>query len=507
MSGCFILILFLLTALSAEADGTDPGVAAGSFRDLTESGVSLLFRDTGPGAVSVDIRGNPEKDHPAFDIRGRKGAAVSIAFPSLGAGWSARAWNGPGTWRPLTVRAAAIGIETRLVFRRDREVVELLPPPSHPTHRASDYTYSEYTAFMAGLPSDPRLTVSQIGLSVQNRPITRVIFDDTNSVMKPGMKPTAVFLIRQHGDEWPTSYVFEGMIDHLLGRNGRQPTARETGQMRWIFYTMVNPDGTCFDQRYNANGVDLNRDWGRIGPDPQQEPETLAVQTDLENLPWQDSIRLVGDHHGWWGSPDGGFRYDDGGPPASVPHAVYLESVKDTERYTLYEPNVSDWYENGGQDGMARVELFRWKGWVVHTVEYDRSTRDENLLRDQGAHCIAATCDTAYALSIPSGTIRLGMHVPLFVDEDDQNQDPHSMQTVDVTLFDWATKDIEVVTLLETGIDTGEFLPMTNIYTAPGVRKPFNGVLQTRIGSVVLALYTDPDLAFDSCFAGALIVP
>lgn len=80
----------------------------------------------------------------------------------------------------------------------------------------------------------------------------------------------------------------------------------------WIVPTM-NPDGTALDQRHNANGVDLNRNfavnwaplgepgnWQYGGPDAASEPETIAmsdlgalIQPDLVLWYHQDLYRIT----------------------------------------------------------------------------------------------------------------------------------------------------------------------------------------------------------------------
>jgi hypothetical protein len=276
--------------------------------------------------------------------------------------------------------------------------------------------------------------------------------------------------------------------------------------VRWIIYPLVNPDGVVLNQRYNASGVDLNRNWSAEGPQAWQEPEVFLVQNDLANLPYQNSMRVFGDHHGWWSKDDGGYRYDDGGNPAHVTHAAYLEDVKDTDRYTEYEPMVWDWNENGGQDGMSRVELYHWKGWIGHTPEYYTGTRDENDLRTAGARYMQAMHNTSYALAITSPTVQIGQAVPLFADEDDQNLDPFTSETISTLVGDWVTNDREYAFLVETGPNTGEFFS-NSLLTGSGPQQNFDGVLQTVPRSYVVGYYRDPDLSNDRSFAGARIVP
>jgi len=503
------LVIFLLfcpvmiAAMAAEDVRTN---SAHGFRDLTESGAGLDFHETGPSEAVLSFLEDPRTHRPVFEIRGLVGDQIVITCSGLAPGWTARAWTGPGAWRAIPVRASVFGQELRLVFQRSRELIELFPPDCNRS-RASGYSYNDFLNYVGSLPVDPRLTVSVIGNSVMDRPIYKVLFDDLDARMPPSMKRTVVIFIRQHGDEWPPGFILEGMLDYLLGLNGWQPDAEVTDEVRWIIYPLVNPDGAFLDQRYNANGVDLNRDWSGNGPQSWQQPETNFIQSDLASSPYQDSIRVFGDHHGWWSYGDGGYRYDDGGYPALVTHAAYLEAVKDTHRYTAYEPMVFDWYENGGQDGMARVELYRWKGWLGHTPEYYSGTRDENDLRTAGARYMQAMRDTVYALDIDVPTVKIGSSVPFFVDEDDQNLSPVVAETIEVIVGDWVTGDRERVTLVETGLDSGEFTLSPGLPTSGGTMIRFDGILQTVPGSYAVGYYKDPDLVNDQCFAGTRIVP
>jgi len=500
-----LCLAFIPAAIAAAADGTPP-VSARDFIDLTESGRALAFSDAGPGVVQVGVLADPYLEPPAMEIRGPIGDAVILAIPSAGPGWTARAYTGPGAWRSLPLEVSASGARVTVILGRGRETVELFPPGFRPA-RATDYTYSDFNSYIGGLPADPALTITVLGSSVQDRPIYKIVFDDTSARMRANMKRTMVVLIRQHGDEWPCSFVLEGMLDYLLGRSGWQPDPAVTEQMRFVFYPLVNPDGVVLGQRYNANGIDLNRDWSASGPQAAQQPETFLIQSDMAALPFPNSVRVGGDHHGWPYYDDGGYRYDDGGWPASVSHPVYLESLKDTLRYTQYEPMVWDWEENGGQTGMARVALNHWKSWVIHTVEYYTGSRDENDLRTAGARYVQSMRDTAYALAFSVSKVSIGQPLPLLVDEDDQNLDPYLVETVQVMVADWITRDVERVTLTETGANTGEFVLSPGLMTGSGAPQNFDGVLQTVPGSYAVGRYIDPDLPLDRCFAGAAVRP
>ncbi len=477
--------------------------AVDRYRDLTESGTTLTFTEEG-GRVRVGIDGEPAAIRPAFELRAAVGERVHLRFPDLPAGWSARALVGPGTWRALRLDDRPGGAELTVEVARERELIELVPPGGSPV-AASGYSYGEYTAYLAGLPSDPRIALSELGLSVQGRAINKLIFDDPAGGFPPAHKRTMVVLIRQHGDEWASSFVFEGMLDFLLGLRSTQPAREITRTTRWVFYPLVNPDGIVLDQRWNANGVDLNRDWSATGPTGSQQPEVFLIQTDIGALPGQP--RSAGDHHGWSTGVDGGFLNSDGGLPVGATHPAYLEGVADTAFYTAYEPAVFDWTENSGQNGMSRVELYHWLDWVVHTPEYDGGPRDEEALRLTGERYIQAMYDALHGVGfVDAGggllrQIRVGDDLFVEVDDLDQNVDPGAVESVVVALRDRLTGDRETVTLAESAPDSGIFVLAAAIPTVAGPVVPQDGILQTAVGARVTAQYIDADRPLDNSLA------
>ncbi len=498
-------ILILISVCGGLAAATLPADSApGRYVDLTESGSLLRFVEA-PSETRVELTGDPTVDRPAFEVRARRGERLRFRFPGLGESWGARAWDGPGSWRELRTAAHPGGLVVEFLALRDREVVELVPT-DRALMTASGYTYTEYTNYIAALPTDSRLVLTELGQSVQGRPIHKIVFDDPVGSLPASRKRTMVILVRQHGDEWACSFVFEGMLDFLLGRRATQPQREITRGTRWIFYPLINPDGVVLDQRWNANGVDLNRDWGATGPTVDQEPEVFLVQSDLGALP-TGRPRSAGDHHGWSSGVDGGFRSSDGGLPVGVTHEAYLESVADTNFYTAYEPAVFDWIENGGQDGMARVELYHWLDWVVHTPEYDGGLRDEEALRLTGERYIQAMFDALHGVTFldsMGGLVRqfaVGDDLFVEVDDLDENEDPRAVETVRVSVRDRQTGDRENLLLTETGVDTGIFVLAAPIPTSSDPVVAQDGTLQTQSGARITAQYTDDDRPLDNSLA------
>jgi protein MpaA len=117
--------------------------------------------------------------------------------------------------------------------------------------------------------------VRRIGTSVQDRPIRAYHLGD------PEAKHTAVVIGSMHGNEQAGMAVVDALHD------GR-PLA---GVDLWVVPT-VNPDGVAADDRHNAHGVDLNRNFGHqwapltgeyySGPKAFSEPESRALKRFLD---------------------------------------------------------------------------------------------------------------------------------------------------------------------------------------------------------------------------------
>lgn len=137
----------------------------------------------------------------------------------------------------------------------------------------------------AGLPlvQDPIVQTESIGMSVQGRPIlaTRI----------GGGSLAVAFVGDTHGaPESATDTLMVTAINYFQSHISEVP-AGETA----YFIPTLNPDGLADGTRFNADGVDLNRNWGTAnwntnayepsgltpgagGPQPFSEPETRAMR-------------------------------------------------------------------------------------------------------------------------------------------------------------------------------------------------------------------------------------
>ncbi len=121
-----------------------------------------------------------------------------------------------------------------------------------------------------------------IGYSVQGKPITASYF---------GIGPKKILLIgAMHGSESNTGKMLTNWVGYLRANQGQIAKDRT-----FIIVPYANPDGTSKNQRFNAHGVDLNRNWDTPewqsltylqntsypnggGSAPFSEPETQALR-------------------------------------------------------------------------------------------------------------------------------------------------------------------------------------------------------------------------------------
>jgi hypothetical protein len=144
-------------------------------------------------------------------------------------------------------------------------------------------TYDQYVSYMVGFVSDhPDICrLDTIGISVQGRLLLAVKISDSVNVSRS--KPEFFYTSSMHGDE-VTGYVcMLHLIDSLLSNYGTVPRITNLVENYQIYINpLANPDGTYHGgnssvsgaQRYNANYVDLNRNFPdpKVGPHPDSHP-------------------------------------------------------------------------------------------------------------------------------------------------------------------------------------------------------------------------------------------
>ncbi len=120
-----------------------------------------------------------------------------------------------------------------------------------------------------------------LGLSVQGRHLWAIRISDNVQVEED--EPEFRYIAAMHGDEIVGTKLMMMLVDYLMTNYGTDPQATNIvdNVELWIL-PLTNPDG--YDQtyrtRYNAEGVDLNRDfpqYGEANTTTGRAPETAAV--------------------------------------------------------------------------------------------------------------------------------------------------------------------------------------------------------------------------------------
>ena len=130
--------------------------------------------------------------------------------------------------------------------------------------------------------------VDTIGYSVAGRALLAIRISDNPSAHEgePGIRLTGA----HHGNEQISLEICLFMMNYLTDNYSTDSYVQGLVDTReiWII-PMVNPDGVVLNQRRNANGVDLNRNYGYMwegtGGDsaPFSEPETKAIRNHAQD--------------------------------------------------------------------------------------------------------------------------------------------------------------------------------------------------------------------------------
>lgn len=125
------------------------------------------------------------------------------------------------------------------------------------------HTYQEIIDLMDSLASAfPSICQKVVvGNSVEGRELSYLKISDNAAIDET--EPELIFDGGIHGDEVGAAENMVRFARELCTTYSSDTAIANRVNSREIFiYCMVNPDGRHYDSRYNANGVDLNRDWG-----------------------------------------------------------------------------------------------------------------------------------------------------------------------------------------------------------------------------------------------------
>lgn len=199
-------------------------------------------------------------------------------------------------------------------------------PPQESGQRAIPTTYhtydtltSELNGIAAARPDLTRLMSLGATASLPPDPTRQLwMMKITDNPDVEEDEPEVAYVAAMHGDEVVGKELCIELIHYLLDNYGTDSRVTDLVDNTeiWIMPSM-NPDGTALNQRYNYNGVDLNRDFPDWFSDPVnsvsgRQPETAAVMTWVA----AHSINLSANFHG--GALVANYPWDNNATESSV---------------------------------------------------------------------------------------------------------------------------------------------------------------------------------------------
>lgn len=152
---------------------------------------------------------------------------------------------------------------------RARLALELAPGTNLHAIAQVPWLPDDVRAWSDAIAARTGTSVTSIGRSVRGRPLPAFAFGAA-----PGA-PLLVVIGGQHPPEYTGARALSGFVEALAADTLQARAFRQ--RVRVLVAPQLNPDGVLEGHwRTNANGTDLNRDWG-----PFAEPETRALRDAL----------------------------------------------------------------------------------------------------------------------------------------------------------------------------------------------------------------------------------
>ncbi len=168
-------------------------------------------------------------------------------------------------------------------------------------HYSNEELYALMDFYGAQFPDITR--VYSIGQSVQGRDLRVIEISDNPGVHEPG-EPEFKYVANTHGNEVTGRVTLLWLMQTLCNNYSSDPSIRDiVDSTRIHLLPSMNPDGYTIAEegdivgtvgRYNANGVDLNRNFPDqyIQTKVARQPETQAVIKWIEEYPFVLSMNL-----------------------------------------------------------------------------------------------------------------------------------------------------------------------------------------------------------------------
>lgn len=188
-----------------------------------------------------------------------------------------------GTALTLEERNRITTLDAKAWAERSYDIKTLRALPLFETYIDEPYedfhTYTSLTSELATLSSTyPDLvTLESAGKTVENREMW--LLRITNKKVTLPSKPKLLLISSMHGDEVTGKELLIYLSRLLLQKYGADARITRIVDNYEIFIMpSMNPDGTERRQRFNANGVDLNRDFPLLNQNPTDPNRAIEVR-------------------------------------------------------------------------------------------------------------------------------------------------------------------------------------------------------------------------------------
>ena len=135
------------------------------------------------------------------------------------------------------------------------------------------FTNEAHDAWTRGQTAKSFVTMSEIGASIEGRPISMIETEASAEAPK-----TVMLVGRQHPPEVTGALAMVSFAEEVLSESDLAQEFRSRFDL--VIIPNLNPDGVEHGHwRHNMSGIDLNRDWG-----PFTQPETQAAKSIVDQI-------------------------------------------------------------------------------------------------------------------------------------------------------------------------------------------------------------------------------
>ncbi len=245
--------------------------------------------------------------------------------------------------------------------------------------------------------------IDTVGYSVLNRLILCMKISDNPSLNENEPKIKLGGSI--HGNEKIGAAVMMHFIKYLLSNYNSNQNVKSLVDSREIFVIpLLNPDGYASNSRYNANGVDLNRDFGFMWDEwggstsPFSQIESKKIQEYTEKI--MPSLHFNYHSAGYYSSFDTInylWDYHPHDPPDSI-HIINLsEEYDDTVNYGI--TNGYDWYQVCGSLQDAVTGICGGLAWTIECpYPINGSSLIDTVCKENRRALLAMTLKAGYGI-------------------------------------------------------------------------------------------------------------